>query len=73
MNITTTNPDEPFDPRHNIKAKELDRDLINLNLPEADLIATEQECEAMYPYGVYQQMMDSISGSGERQKPADGA
>lgn len=57
MSTAPTTPDEPFDPRHNITAKELDRDLITLNLPAIDLIATEEECEAMYPPGVYQQMM----------------
>lgn len=69
----TTNPTsgEPFDPRHNITAKELDRDLLNLHLPEIDLIATEQECEAMYPPGVYQQMMKEITGQDEVPQSVD--
>ena len=52
--------DEPFDPRHNITAKEIDRDLINLHLPELDLIATDEECAALYPPGVYKQMQADI-------------
>lgn len=69
MDTTTTPPDEPFDPRHNITAKEIDRDLVNLNLPAIDLIATDEECEAMYPPGVYKQMMESILGPDKKQKP----
>ena len=65
MTAINSTPSEPFDPRHNITAKEIDRDLLNLNLPEIDLIATEQECEAMYPPGVYQQMMKEITGQDE--------
>ena len=68
MNTTSTTPDESFDPHYNITAKELDRDLIDLNLSVIDLIATEQECEAMYPPGVYQQMMRQILG-----RKADGS
>jgi hypothetical protein len=60
MNTANMTPDEPVDPGHNIIAKELDRDLLNLNLPVIDLIATEEECEAMYPPGVCQQMMKEI-------------
>lgn len=65
--MTTANPTpgEPFDPRHHITTKELDRDLLNLHLPEIDLIATEQECEAMYPPGVYQQMMKELTEQDE--------
>jgi len=65
MNTANTKPDEPVDLNHNITAQELDRDLINLNLPVIDLIATEDECEAMYPPGVYKQMMKEILGEDE--------
>ena len=60
INTADTTPDEPFDPRHNITAKELDHDLLNLHLPEADLIATDEECAALYPPGVYQQLLQEI-------------
>jgi len=56
----TPTPEQPADPRHNITAKELDRDLINLHLPEIDLIATDEECAAMYPPGVYAQMLKDL-------------
>lgn len=69
MNIAASTPDESFDPRHNVTAKEVDRDLINLSLPVIDLIATEEECEAMYPPGVYQQMMVKILGPAKGLKP----
>lgn len=71
--MTTANPtpDEPFDPRHNITSKELDRDLLNLHLPEIDLIASDEECEAMYPPGVYRQMMKALTGPDEAQPAAD--
>lgn len=69
MKPATTTPDEPFDPRHNIRAKEIDRDLINLNLPAIDLIAKEEECEAVYPPGVYKQMTECILGPGKGRKP----
>jgi hypothetical protein len=65
MTAINSTPSELFDPRHNITAKEIDHDLLNLNLPEIDLIANEQECEAMYPPGVYQQMMKEITGQDE--------
>jgi hypothetical protein len=56
MSVDPT-PEQPADPRHNITTKELDRDLINLHLPEIDLVATDEECAAMYPPGIYKQMM----------------
>lgn len=66
-------PDEPVDLGHNITAQELDRDLLNLNLPVIDLIATEEECEAMYPPGVYKQMMKEILVENEAKKPTSAA
>ncbi|QKG55034.1 hypothetical protein [Hymenobacter sp. BRD67] len=71
MNTISTASEESFDPRHNITAKELDRDLLNLHLPEIDLIATDEECEAMYPPGVYRQMMKQILGQSEGERQAD--
>lgn len=56
----TPTPEQPADPHHNITAKELDRGLINLHLPEIDLIATDQECAAMYPPGFYAQMLKDL-------------
>jgi hypothetical protein len=73
MNTAITIPDEPVDPSHNITAQELGRDLLNLNLPVIDLIATEEECEAMYPPGVYKRMMKEILGEDEARKPAGAA
>lgn len=52
--------EQPADPRHNITARELDRDLINLHLPEVDLIATDEECAAMYSPGVYAQILKDL-------------
>lgn len=46
-------------PRPNISDKELDRDLVNLHLPDVDLIASDAECAAMYPPGVYDDMVNS--------------
>lgn len=71
--MTTANltPDESFDPRHNVTAKKSDRDLLKLNQPVIDLIATEEECEAMYPLCVYQQMMNRILGQDGEQKAID--
>ncbi|TDN39845.1 hypothetical protein E4631_23295 [Hymenobacter sp. UV11] len=69
MNTANTTPNEPVSPEHNITTQELDRDLLNLNLPVIDLIATEEECEAMYPPGVYKRMMKEILGEDEAQKP----
>lgn len=65
MTAIDSTPSEPFDSRHNITVEEIDRNLLNLNLPEIDLIATEQECEAMYLPGVYQQMMKEITEQNE--------
>jgi hypothetical protein len=45
--------------RPNISERELDRDLVNLHLPEANLIASDDECAAMYPKGVYASMVNS--------------
>lgn len=56
----TPTPEQPANLRHNITAQELDRDLINLHLPEIDLIATDEECAAMYPPGVYAQMLKDL-------------
>ena len=53
--------EQPADPRHNITVKELDRDLINLHLPEIHLIATDEECAALYPPSVYAQMLQDLS------------
>lgn len=69
MNTANTIPDEPVDPSHNITAQELGRDLLNLNLPVIDLVATEEECEAMYPPGVYKRMMKKILGEDGTYKP----
>jgi hypothetical protein len=71
MITTSTTPNEPFDPRHNITDKEIDRDLLNLTLPAIDLIATEEECEALYSPGVYQQMMKEILGPHKTTKTTD--
>jgi hypothetical protein len=66
--LTLPSPDaaDAFDSRHNITAKELDRDLINLHLSEVDMIATEEECAALYAPGVFEQMMKI----GQEEKPA---
>ena len=69
MKTATTPPDEPSDPRSNSTAKEPDRDLTNLNLPAIDLLATAEECEALYPPGVYKQLIDRILGPDKGQKP----
>jgi len=53
--------EQPVDPCHNITAREIDRDLINLHLPEVDLIATDEECAAMYRPGFYAQMFKELS------------
>ena len=53
--------EQPADQHHNITVKELDRDLINLHLPEIDLNAPDEECAAMYPPGVYAQMLKGSS------------
>ena len=65
MTATILTPDEPFDSRHNITPKEIDRDLLKLNLREIDLIVSEGECDAMYPPGAYQRMMREITGQDE--------
>jgi hypothetical protein len=64
--LPSSGPADVFDPRHNITAKELDRDLINLQLSEIDMIATEEECAALYAPGVFEQMMKI----GKKEKPA---
>jgi hypothetical protein len=52
--------DNPKPSRPNISDKELDRDIVNLQLPDVDLIASDEECAAMYPKGVYEDMISSI-------------
>jgi hypothetical protein len=49
----------PKPSRPNISDKELDRDIVNLNLPEVDLIASDDECAAMYPKGAYDDIVNS--------------
>ena len=46
-------------PRPNISDQELGRDLLNLHLPEVDLVASDAECAAMYPAGVYDDIVNS--------------
>ncbi len=61
MNSDTFQPtEEPYNLNHNISTKEIDRDLINLHLPEQDLIASAEECAALYPPGEYEQMIKSL-------------
>ena len=55
-------PEQPAD-FGNITLKELDRDLLNLHLPEIDIVATEEECAAMYRPGEYEQMQKRIRDS----------
>ena len=46
---------------HNISDKELDRDIINLHLPEPDsYIATDEELRALYLPGEYDRMMEEF-------------
>jgi hypothetical protein len=48
----------------NITEKELDRDILNLQLPEADsLFATEEELRAMYPPGDFDRMQQELTNS----------
>lgn len=55
----------PADPRHNITAQELARDVLSLHLPARDLVATDEECAALYAPGVYEQLLkDSGSPAG---------
>ena len=43
---------------YNITDKELDRDIINLHLPEANsYVATDEALRALYPPGEYDRMM----------------
>jgi len=44
--------EQPADPRHNITAQELARDVRNLHLPARNFVATDEECAAMYAPGV---------------------
>ncbi|QIL78446.1 hypothetical protein [Hymenobacter sp. HDW8] len=45
----------------NITEKELDRDIRNLQLPEADsLFATEEELRAMYPPGDFERLQEEL-------------
>jgi hypothetical protein len=44
---------------YNITDKELDRDIINLHLPEPDsYVATDEELRALYPLGEYDRMIE---------------
>ncbi|GAB3879654.1 hypothetical protein GCM10028824_43430 [Hymenobacter segetis] len=46
---------------YNISDKELDRDIINLHLPEPDnYIATDEELRALYLPGEYDRMMEEF-------------
>ncbi|GAB3840686.1 hypothetical protein [Hymenobacter jeollabukensis] len=53
--------EEPTVPSHNITDKELDRDLINLHLPEPDsYIGTEAELRKLYGSEEYDRMMEGF-------------
>ncbi|WP_149867028.1 hypothetical protein [Solirubrum puertoriconensis] len=57
---TQPNPDaeQPASEQHNISARELDRDIINLHLPEPEsYVATEDELIKLYGADFYNEMM----------------
>jgi hypothetical protein len=48
---------------YNITDKELDRDIVNLHLPELDsYVATDEELRALYAPGEYDRMMEEFKG-----------
>ncbi|GAB2470078.1 hypothetical protein GCM10011375_40770 [Hymenobacter qilianensis] len=44
----------------NLTDRELDRDVVNLFLPEIDLFATDEELAAMYPPGDWARMQREL-------------
>lgn len=48
---------------YNITDKELDRDIVNLHLPEPDsYVATDEELRALYAPGKYDRMIEEFEG-----------
>lgn len=53
----------PTELNYNITNKELDRDIVNLHLPEPDsYVATDDELRALYAPGEYDRMMEQFKG-----------
>ena len=53
----------PPELNYSITDKELDRDIVNLHLPEPDsYVATDDELRALYAPGEYDRMMEEFKG-----------
>lgn len=53
----------PPELNYTITNKELDRDIVNLHLPEPDsYVATDEELRALYSPGEYDRMMEELKG-----------